>query len=128
MMNMTHRIAAPGLIAATMLALTASGFGQASTNNQSRPHFAGQAPGKAQEILRKFEGPVSAVDTNAMTLTIKLAEKPRLFKVTSKTRFIHSDNTRGAFNDASVGQKVEIITTMVHGEFDEVIAVNLKAE
>src|SRR5258708_1497339 len=83
-MRMMHKIAVRVLIAAALVIPAVLCVAQNSSNHQSQPHFAGQAPGKAQEIFQKVEGRISGVDTNNMTLTIKPAGEPRTYKVTSK--------------------------------------------
>src|ERR1039457_1712617 len=59
------------LIAGTLGTLAVSCAGQAAGTNSSQPHFAGQAPGEKQAILRRIEGTVSAMDSKGMTLTVK---------------------------------------------------------
>jgi hypothetical protein len=122
--NWMLKIAMPTFIAGAMMTLPALHGGQDS-GGSSQPHFPGEAPGEAQSILQRLEGPISAVDPKAMTLTVKLAEGPRTFKVTSKTKF-----TRGgapaSLSAAVVGTMVEIIIKMEHGQ-SEAVSVDIKA-
>jgi len=110
-----------------VISLVASGGGQDAGTNGSQPHFPGQAPGEKQAILRQIEGTVSAIDSNAMTLTIKSAEEEGTFKVTSKTKFTRKA-APASMKDVSVGKPVEGVVKMVYGQPDEVVKVDIKSQ
>lgn len=126
MRNQASIIVLAVLIAGVMVTLSVSCFGDDSGANNSQPHFQGEAPGASQTIIRKFEGVVSAMDTNSMTLTIKLAEGDRVFKVTPKTKF-NRNAQPASMKDIAVGETVEAAVN-VHGQRDEIIAVNIKSK
>ena len=113
-------------IAGVMLTLSTSCAARDISSNRFQPHFSGQAPGEAQTILQRFSGAVSAVDTNAMTLTVKSAETNRAYKVTVKTKFKREDKP-AALKDAAVGKTVEVIVNL-RAKSDEAITVNIKAK
>ena len=123
-MKRTNKIAKSALVAAVSITLSVSCGAQDAGSNRFQPHFSGQAPGEAQAILRKFKGSVSAIDPKAMTLTIKLAEGDRVFKVTSKTKFSCGDKP-ALLKDVGVGKTVEVAIKMVHGQADEPVSVNI---
>jgi hypothetical protein len=115
------------LLAGLLVTLPAVCGAQGASSNRFQPHFSGQAPGEAQAIYRKFTGPVSAVDPKAMTLTIKSANKDRAYKLTARTQFSRGDKP-ASLKGVGVGNTVEVIIKMVHGQPDEVISVNIKDE
>lgn len=123
--NWMRKIAMPTLIAGAMMTLPILHGGQDS-GGSSQPHFPGEAPGEAQSIFQQIEGPVSAIDSKAMTLTVKLAEGPRMFEVTSKTKF-----TRGgvpaSLSTVAVGMVVKVLIKMQGGQF-EAVSVDIKAK
>lgn len=53
-----------------------------------------------------FRGVVEAVDAKEMTITLKGREKPRVFHVTSKTRF-EKDAKPALFADVKVGENLQ---------------------
>src|ERR1017187_7586262 len=107
-MKQTHKIAKSALVAGVTITLSVSCGAQDAGSNRSQPHFSGQAPGEAQAIFRKIKGSVSAVDLKAMTLTIKLAEGDRVFKVTAKTKLSCGEKP-ALFKDVGVGKTVEAV-------------------
>ncbi|MDB6064628.1 MAG: hypothetical protein JWR26_836 [Pedosphaera sp.] len=113
-----------GAMVAQLASCSAQGADTNDTNN-SQPHFPGQAPGEAQKVLRRFEGSVTAVDSKAMTLTIKSKDGDHKFKVSSKTKFSRGDKP-ASLSDAAVGQPVEVVVKSGRGQPDEVITVNIK--
>ena len=122
-MKRTLKIVKSALVAAITIMLSVSCGAQDVGSNRFQPHFSGQAPGEAQAILHQFKGSVSAVDSRAKTLTIKLGEGDRVFKVTAKTKF-RCGNKPGVFKDAGVGKTVEIVVN-VRAQSDEAITVNI---
>jgi hypothetical protein len=122
-----HKIAKSALVAVVAITLSASCGAQDTGSNRLQPHFSGQAPGEAQAILRKVKGSVSAVDPKAMTLTIKLAEGDRVFKVAAKTKFSSGDKP-ALLRDIGVGKTVEAVIKMVHGQADEAVSVKIMAD
>lgn len=114
------------LIAGTLGTLAVSCAGQAAGTNSSQPHFAGQAPGEKQAILRRIEGTVSAMDSKGMTLTVKLAEGSRTFKVSSKTKFTRNA-VPASMKDIAVGKPVEVVVKKVYGQPDEIATVDIKS-
>ena len=126
-MKRTHKIAQTALVAGFTLTLLVACGAQDAGSNRFQPHFSGQAPGEAQAIFRQFKGSVSTVDPKAMTLTIKLAEGNCVFKATSKTKFSRG-NKPVLFKDIGVGQTVEAVIKMVHGQTDEAVSVNIMAD
>jgi hypothetical protein len=127
-MKQTHKIAKSALVAGVAITLSVScGAQDAGSNRSQPPHFSGQAPGEAQAILRKIKGSVSAVDPKAMTLTVKLAEGDRVFKVTAKTKLSSGDKP-ALLKGVGVGKTVEAVIKMVHGHADEVVSVNIMAD
>lgn len=111
-------------VAGAVIMLSVACVAQDAGSNRSQPHFRGQAPGEVQAILHKLKGSVSSVDTNAMTLTIKLAQSDRVFKLVAKTKFSRGDNP-ALLKDLSVGQTVEVVLKTVYGQADEVVSVNI---
>lgn len=97
---------------------------QGAGTNHSQPHFSGQAPGEAQSILRMFKGPVTAVDSKKMTLTIKADDGDHTFKVTPKTKYTHGDKS-ASLKDAAVGKTVEVVVNL-RAQSDTAITVNIK--
>jgi hypothetical protein len=113
------------LIAGTMMAVSCGG--QNARTNGFQPHFAGQAPGEKQAILRQMAGAVSAMDAKGMTLTVKLAEGDRTFKVTSKTKFTRN-TAPAAITDVAVGQPVKVVVKMVYGQPNETVSVDINSQ
>lgn len=123
--NWMRKIAMPTLIAGAVITLPLLHGGQDSSGS-SQPHFPGEAPGEAQSIFQQLEGPVSAVDPKAMTLTVKLAEGSRMLKVTSKTKFTRGD-VPASLSTVAVGMIVEVVVKMQSGQF-EAVSVDIKAK
>ena len=119
-------IAKSALVAGVLMTLSVSCVAQDAGSNRLQPHFSGQAPGEAQATFRQFKGPVGAVDPKAMTVTVKLAEGDRVFKVTDKTKLSRGDKP-ALFKDLGVGQTVEIVIKMVYGLADEVVSIHIIA-
>lgn len=114
------------LIAGTMSTLAVSCGGQDAGSNGSQPHFAGQAPGEKQAILRRIEGTVSAIDAKGMTLTIKSAAETNTFKLTSKAKF-KRNAAPASMSDITVGKPVQVVVKKVYGQPDEIVTVDLKS-
>lgn len=113
------------ILAGAMLNLSVSCPGQDAGTNHSQPHFAGQAPGESQEILRRIEGPITAVDSKAMTVTIKSTEGLRALKITPKTK-ITREGKPASMSDAAVGKTVEAVVKNGHAQPHEAITLNIK--
>jgi hypothetical protein len=126
-MKRTHKIVKSALVAGVTITLSVFCAAQDAGSNRFQPHFSGQAPGEAQAILRKVKGSVGVVDPKAMTLTLKLPEGDRVFKVTAKTKFSRGDKP-ALLKDVGVGKTVEAVIKMVHGQADEVVSVNVMAD
>ena len=62
-----------------------------------------------------------------MTLTLKLAEGDRVFKVAAKTKFSCGEKP-ALLKDVGVGKTMEAVIKMVHGQADEVVSVNIMAD
>ena len=115
------------LIAGTMITLAASCRGQDAGSNAFKPHFAGQAPGEKQAILHQMEGAVSAVDTKGMTLTVKLAEGDRMFKITSETKFTRN-GAPASMKDVAVSKPVRVVVKSVYGQPDKMVSVDIQSQ
>jgi len=122
-----YKSAILSFIAAVVLTLAASCWGQAPTTNGSQPHFQGQAPGEKQTILQQIEGTVTAIDSKGMTLTIKSTEAQRAFKVASKTKFTRNA-APASMDDLSVGKRVKVIVKRVYGQPDELASVDIQSQ
>lgn len=79
------------------------------------PAFAQEKPATSESEAPKkrpapkslpFRGVVEAVDTKEMTISLKGREKPRVFHVTSKTRF-EKDAKPALFADVKVGENLQ---------------------
>ena len=119
------------LIAGTMMAVSCGGQNAGSNAAQphfvGQPHFDGQAPGEKQTILHQIKGTVTAMHKQKMTLTVKLEEGNRTFKLTSKTKFTRNA-APAAMTDVSPGQPVQVVIKSVFGQPDEIVSVDIKSQ
>ncbi|PWU09925.1 MAG: hypothetical protein C5B50_26370 [Verrucomicrobia bacterium] len=115
------------LIPGISIAIMACCDAQNAATSNSQPHFAGQAPGEKQAILRQIKGTVGAIDSKRKTLTIKSGERERTFKVTSKSKFTRN-GAPASMKDVVAGQPVEVIVKSVYGQPDELAEVNMKSK
>ncbi len=89
-------------------------------------HFQGQAPGEAQAIMHRYEGPISSVDLKEKSLTLKTGEAQLTFKVTAKTK-ITRGTAAGSFDDLAVGKAVELTVKHINAQGDEVTSIDIKS-
>lgn len=126
---MTHRMTISSFLALGLAMSPAIAYaGPDSGQNVRPPHYAGQSPGEAQEIFRKFDGVVTEVDTNKTTLTIKSENGLHAFKLTPKTKFTRNGKVPASAMDAVSGKTVDIVVVMKYGHPDEVVAVNIQSK
>lgn len=126
-MKRTNQITKSALVAGIMIMLLASCGAQDANSNASQPHFAGQAPGEKQALLHQMKGTVSVMDKQKMTLTVKLAEGNRTFKLTAKTKFTRNA-APAAMTDVAAGQPVQVVVKAVFGQPDEIVSVDIKSQ
>jgi Cu/Ag efflux protein CusF len=92
------KITALSLFAAALVAAPASVRADETTN---APASGQEAPAKPKRATLPFHGKLSALDTNAMTMTVGT----RTFEITSETK-ITKDNLPATLEDGVVGEMV----------------------
>jgi hypothetical protein len=132
MRNPILALARTAFIFVAVLALSTSCHAQDARTNVPPPSFPGQAPGEGQRVFRMVKGAVTAVDSKAMTVTIKSEAGVQTFKATAKTKFTHAD-AAASWSDVAAGKMVEATVVSSHGHSgdaaaqpDELVTLKIK--
>jgi Cu/Ag efflux protein CusF len=74
----------------------------------SLPVQAQESTGAAKPKRQSFTGVIGSIDAKANTVTVKLNEESKTFKVSDKTKFSTADKKTAALGDLKTGDKVTV--------------------